>query len=79
MKKPNQTKTVGYGYVGRWFGDGELGEDLPTCMASFPRSVGGYLASANQGNIGKRSYLCRITIEQVFDKKGRPIVRRIKA
>jgi hypothetical protein len=65
------SKTVGYGYVGEW-ADGTLGWCLPN-------HVGGkqhYPCAPHPtwSNIGEPSYLCKITIERVPNKR----MRRIK-
>lgn len=69
------TKTVGYGYVAKW-NDGSLGRILPDyvhgCNGLADRVT---LRGRTYICTGDRSYLCRITIEQVFDSRGRPIVR----
>ena len=70
--KAGKQKTAGYGFVGRW-ADGTLGWAMPTHLGAsvieHPRPA--------IWNRGEPSYLCRITVEQVFDSRGYPIVRYI--
>lgn len=72
------TKTVGFGYVGRWK-NGDVGWFMP-------RMVGGRHdneppnddASKFVGDDGETFVLCRITVEQVFASNGRAITRRVR-
>jgi len=69
----SEEKTVGYGYVGRWRApDQTLGWSMPSC-------VGGYAGqnerpSKTDWNKGEPHFLCKITIEEVLDSRGRRIV-----
>jgi hypothetical protein len=74
--KATPSKTVGYGYVGRW-DDGTLGWCTPAHVQGTP----GYNEPVSE--LGKqnaapdqRFYLCRITVEMVTDSRGRKITRR---
>lgn len=73
--KRTTTRARGYGYVARWL-DGTLGWWLPDHLSGWRRSADH--PSSNEFNEGEPAFLCEITIKQVFDKRGRPIVRRIK-
>lgn len=70
--KCGKTKTISYGYVGRW-DDETLGWSCP----EFAVRYGSEYPTARNWNRGQPHYLCRITIEQVFDSLGRPIVRTL--
>jgi hypothetical protein len=79
----SKTKTVGYGYVGRWGGEEHaLGWFLPKhlcgsrLMAESPNDRAELFV--RKGEEGEQFVLCRITVEQVFDCNGRPITRRVK-
>lgn len=74
--KTGETKTISYGYVGRW-NDGTLGWFLPDHASGNVRFVN-QPSERGLRNSSKddRFVLCRITIEQVFAKSGRPITRR---
>lgn len=74
MKRP-KTEVVGKGYVGRWK-DGTLGWFMPKCLTGFKRDR--EKPAAHDYNRGEKSYLCEISVKQVFDKRGRPIVRIVK-
>ncbi len=75
-------KTIGHGYVGQW-SDGSLGWFMPAHLSGNGRkypdkprmSEGPYGIFPPEGGQG---FLCRITVERVRDKRGRPIVRRVK-
>lgn len=71
-------KSVGYGFVGKWE-DGQLGWFLPNHLTATGRRLPDIAAAhPNWSNIGERSYLCKITVELVRDKLGRPIIRKVK-
>ena len=78
-----QSKPVvasGFGYVGRWRNKGEpLGWDMPRFVYPIRKSVEqarrGVHCNDDAIAKGMPHYLCRITIEPVLDKLGRPIVR----
>jgi hypothetical protein len=71
--KRSKTKTVGFGYVNRW-NDGSLGWFLPLHLAGDGRR---FSESPNPNANAKHepAFLCKITVTQVFDKRGRPIIR----
>jgi hypothetical protein len=71
----SKTKTVGFGYVGRW-GDGTLGWCLPTFLNGY-KNVREYPKAADF-NDGEPAYLCKITVQLVKGKSGKPIMRRMK-
>lgn len=69
----SETKTVGYGFVGHWV-DGRLGWNMPDHLEGY----NGYTEAPTMRNLygrHKPHVLCRITVEQVLDSRGRPIVR----
>jgi hypothetical protein len=71
--KRSKTKTVGFGYVNRWR-DGSLGWYLPQHLCGLSRRF------AERPNPNERvkhepAFLCKITVIQVFNKRGRPIIR----
>ena len=68
----SKTKTVSLGWCGRW-GDGTLGRYMPPHLTGYPavRSRDPYFK-------GKKCIRVRITVEQVFDKRGRAIERVVK-
>ena len=66
-------KTVGYGYVGKWKA-GSLGWFLPNHLEGV--NYVNEPPNPNENFKKEKAYLCKITVEQVFDKLGRPIVRR---
>lgn len=78
-QKRGGTFVEGFGFVGRWC-DGTLGWVLPSHLNGngrrCPDRIQGRYSSFS---VGERSYLCKITIRQVLDSRGRPIVRRIKS
>ena len=87
VKVPKAAK--GFGYVGVWQGDTELGSLLPARMVtlgkpSFRRAFAGEatygFSTADREYIlrGKRSFLCEITLTPVLDAAGRPITRKHK-
>lgn len=73
------TKTVGFGYVGR-FNSGDLGWFLPNHLVGSinnePINDGVTAYFSNED--GESFVLCRITVEQVFDSMGRPITRKVR-
>lgn len=75
MKKE---KVVGYGYVGRW-GDGTLGWFLPMHLSSYGEKYPA-IPSGNKYEFchGELAEKCKITIEPLKNKNGKPIRRRIK-
>lgn len=79
--RKNKNKTIGFGYVGQWI-DGTLGWSMPEFVsgsgkgtktdrkyADKPRNEGRPWAA------DEPHYLCKITVELIKDKRGRPIVR----
>jgi hypothetical protein len=80
VRKKNMSRTIGYGYVGRW-NDGTLGWCLPArvspCMPSMRLSERAE-PHPDWSNIGEPSYLCKITIQLVKNKRGKPTMRKIK-
>lgn len=67
--------TRGYGFVGRWH-DGTLGWAMPRHIAS----VGPHEPPpCEPWTQGETFVLCEITVRQVFDAKGRPIARKVRA
>lgn len=80
--KMGRTKTVGFGWVGRWWGNAdsrEEGEATGTLGWAMPPFLDDGAANINLEDWagGTKVYLCQITVKQVFDKRGRPIVRRV--
>ena len=78
---PDGATVVGYGYVAPWL-DGTPGWVMPTHLTTFDRdkkSARKYpgKVESRPWNSGEASYLCRITVKPVRDKRGRLIVRRI--
>jgi hypothetical protein len=72
--KSGKEKSVGYGYVGVW-NTGDLGWVLPehlTCN-SFSREFPDKDFIYPEDDL----FLCKITVELVKDRKGRPIIRHI--
>ena len=72
------TKTVGFGYVGRWEnGSGGPGWFLPSHLTGYtqsnepPHEDAALFAS-------EPFVLCRITVEQVFGVDGRAITRKVR-
>jgi hypothetical protein len=77
---PSSATAVGFGYVGAW-ANGLPGWVMPTHVDTSYRPRKRRYPGRVQGqdwNIGEPSYLCRITVTPVLDKRGRLIVRRIK-
>lgn len=68
-------KTVGYGYVGRW-NDDALGWCLPAHVTSYDIERPSETFNRNANIDEDRAVLCRITVEQIFDSKQRPITRK---
>jgi len=75
MKVKNTKRTIGLGFVGCW-NDGTLGWCMPTHLSGLKGQCDH--PEVNRWNVGERTYLCRITVEQVFNKRGRPTVRVLK-
>lgn len=74
--KFGEKKSVGYGYVGTWKGGDD--DDLGWCMPkhlSDSRRYGVGTAEVDGWNKGEPVYLCKITVEQIVDSLGRPIVK----
>ena len=70
--------TEGYGYVGTWH-DGILGWCLPDALSEFDTRREPAKNDEKGWQIpGDRSFLCRITITPVTDKRGRPVTRIAK-
>ena len=87
VRRDKFTKTVGEGWVGKW-DDETLGWGLPHFLSSnrkdrnrLPDDIdhSWFYSAPDSSKISSkisRSYLCRITVEQIFDKNGKPIVRK---
>lgn len=76
--KQKQNKTVGYGFVGLWRDNKKPGWWMPNHIHDFDRrgnSAGIRREFLIYGQDTDRAVLCKITVEQVFDKRGRPITR----
>jgi hypothetical protein len=71
--KRSKTETVGFGFVHRWC-DGSLGWFLPQHLSGHGRS---FIDRPNSNENAKHepAFLCKITVTQVFNKRGRPIIR----
>lgn len=79
MKK---RKTIGYGFVCAWK-DGTLGGYLPDHLEAAPKNGKG----KTKGFIGRpkitdtnwceKSFLCKITVEEVLGKNGKRIVKHL--
>ncbi len=67
-------KAVGFGWVGRW-SDGTIGWILPDHLLCYPK---GTEAPDHRPYVDpdKRLVRCRITVEVLKDRCGRPITRR---
>ena len=65
-------RTTGRGFVGRWI-DGSLGWTLPRHLSGLSR--GNEPPAQHEWSNHRPHYLCRITVELIQDKRGRPIVR----
>lgn len=72
MRNKSKTRSVGYGWVGRW-DDGTLGWFLPNHLTGY-RNDG---PNDNEHLKGETVFKCRITIEQVLSTNGREITKRI--
>ena len=72
----DENEAVGFGWVGRW-NDGSIGWVLPDHLACHS---GETEAPFRRCCVSPDTRLvrCRITIEVLKDKKGRPITRRAK-
>ena len=81
-KLPIPKATTGKGYVGV-FRNGPVGWFLPEHLCGHRTAeppnpkISQYYSRAEEPD-GHRTYLCRITIEPLTDKLGRPITRRVK-
>lgn len=64
------TKTVGYGYVGRWI-HGHLGWSMPRWLTGTTGEL--ERPEPTDWNTGERHVLCRITVEVVTDERGREL------
>ena len=73
------TKTVGFGYVGKWRNEGP-GWFLPHHLVGSPygNEPPNPDASMYVSEDGETFVLCRITVEQVFGVDGRAITRRVR-
>ena len=71
----SKTKTVGYGWVSKWK-EGTLGWFLPAHLCGYNGS--NEIFNGHECQKGEMAYLCRIEVKQVFDSKGREIVRVVK-
>lgn len=86
VKRDKFTKTVGKTWAGRW-NDGTLGWGIGHHVASNnsasmlePEGHEWFYDTRPMSWLGKEAqrekvFLCKITIEQIFDKNGRPIIR----
>lgn len=82
---PVPRKTVGYGYSSSWRNGGgfhEVGRTMPKMIGGNWGTRRSPMEVSNEGRSvlddGELTYLCKITIEQVLDKLGRPIAKRVK-
>lgn len=79
MRKQNTTKTVGYVYVGRW-SDETLGWIIPKHVYGWGKNLPSIPKLSEMGEWARDAELvkCKITLEVVKGKNGKPIKRRIK-
>ena len=77
IKVPSMNK--GFGWVGQW-SDGGIGWNCPKFVTYFSNSEPalGFVKHPYDKKGHSRYFLCRIIIEPVVDKKGRPITRKGK-
>lgn len=71
-RKSSKTKTVSLGWCGRW-SDGTIGWFMPVHCSGYSDSPNDHPSFK-----GEKCIRVRITVEQVFDKRGRPIERIVK-
>ena len=69
MKK-NLKKTVSKGWCGRWI-NGQLGWFMPLHATGH-----GDVMALDPNCAGEKAYRVKVTVEQVFDRNGKEIVRR---
>ena len=69
------TKVIGYGYVGRWC-DGTLGWAMTDHVDGRYGGLGSPKDVPWTRDSEQNAVLCRITVEQVFNRDGRAITRR---
>lgn len=89
-KRPEDrsTKTVGRAWIGRWHANsreniGRLGWGVPTFihqgrdahMLSRDDAHAWWWEGNTKGGWDDQMFLCEVTIKQVFDKNGRPIIK----
>jgi hypothetical protein len=74
--KFGEKKSIGYGYVGKW-NDETLGWCMPRHLSD-TRAGGVNTARVEGYNRDEPVYLCKITVEQIKDSLGRPIVKYLK-
>ena len=68
MSKRSKTKTVGYGWVGKWR-DGTLGWIMPRHVNGLSLRVPEYPADINFVSDEDQFTLCKITVEEVPGKR----------
>jgi len=73
--KTGTEKTVSYGWVGRWR-DGTLGWFMPQFACACGTDAPSREKLQKYAEPDTRFTLCKITVEQVRDKNGKPINRR---
>lgn len=71
------TSNTGYGYCGEW-SDGKIGWFMPTHIMGaldikYPCS--NYNDYSAKYLNGERSFLCKVTVTPIVNKKGRPITK----
>ena len=71
--KSRKTKTVSLGWCGRW-SDGTLGWFIPEHCSGHNEAPNPKLGNGRGGTMVR----VRITVEQVFDKRGRAIERVVR-
>lgn len=76
MKPKLPKKTVGYGYVAVWR-NGKLGWGVPRYVTGNGPRYPNHL-EVTKSQDGEWSYKCKITIELVKGKNGKPIRRKMR-
>lgn len=88
-RKDRFTKVVGKSWVGRW-NDGSLGWGIGPTISNWGTSMLSpdecpwfydtrFKPWDNSKAKRDKVFLCRVTVEQIFDKNGRPITRNKKS
>lgn len=74
IKIPKGVK--GYGYSGVWTSPhNTIGWNTTPFVSGKADKKHPSSPNVNEGTIGKRFFLCEITIKPILDKKGRPITK----